>query len=978
MRLIIKLLGGQYRQHWFRTLLALSAVATSVTMVIVLVGQQGATVRETEAAQLKLAGSYELIANSGTESDVTGNHRRTGANPPLPPFPREGIEWMRSNPDVKEMQETCEMTVSVDGTGSASDEEGDSASVSSLYSLESAKPPRPLIRGRWLNPAGDDAAVVVDSDIAAKLRLVDLTTSPTTERSETAPARGANGRAGVPAPKKARGDQGKDGPGSQGLSLATVAGRFKVNVVGVLDSPGKVPGLTGIYVTPSLFARLAGKPPATNRVLLALKDASREETFIGQFDALMTRLGRRGEVRAIGDFAEDTGRLATTVRGTGPWFFPLLRDATAKIAVVAAFFIIFNTFSMGLEERTRQLAMLRAIGLTRGQLGLTALCDGLAIASIGLLLGLGVSAYALPHYLRSASRISAVAVHYDYNIGALVRLGAGTAFGTVLLATALPTVLAMRRRPLESMTACAILVPKSAPWWLALLAVFAIALNPLATLITAVPDSTLSAVVVGFSFVTAVVGFALLLPALLGLCEPVFASIAARALMLNPRMLRRHLSANLWRTVGCVAAIMVGLGLYTVVNIWGRSMAVPFMISPKSPDAIVTIYPGSLPESRLGELDHISGVTAALPIILEHPTLADLPSDTVMTGIDFFGPEMMYVGCDVDGIIDPAKGMLPAKFIRGNPAEARRQLDAGGTCLITDNLYRRFPKLYDVGKTLALDSGDDHRRIEHKIVGVVEIDGWHQFTKRVRMRRFGGRAGGLVIVPAKTAKTTYPTSRYQTLWFKLAPGVKPATLQHPILSIADPTLTDVALTPPRAHPDVPSTQPLELEAGSASHPAKNYCRVVDARNLIGNLTKRIDGAIESLATYPLWALALASVAVVNTMFASVRARSWEIGILRSVGLTRGQLLRQVLAEGLLIGLLASVASLLFGLLTSYTGIVASCRSMNVTAPYIVPWKSILAGSGMAIGICLVATTAPALLTARRETLRLLQQGRSMD
>ena len=50
MRLILKLLGSQYRQHWFRTLLALSAVATSVTMVIVLVGQQSATVHQAEAA----------------------------------------------------------------------------------------------------------------------------------------------------------------------------------------------------------------------------------------------------------------------------------------------------------------------------------------------------------------------------------------------------------------------------------------------------------------------------------------------------------------------------------------------------------------------------------------------------------------------------------------------------------------------------------------------------------------------------------------------------------------------------------------------------------------------------------------------------------------------------------------------------------------------------------------------------------------
>ena len=49
------------------------------------------------------------------------------------------------------------------------------------------------------------------------------------------------------------------------------------------------------------------------------------------------------------------------------------------------------------------------------------------------------------------------------------------------------------------------------------------------------------------------------------------------------------------------------------------------------------------------------------------------------------------------------------------------------------------------------------------------------------------------------------------------------------------------------------------------------------------------------------ALAVASLGVANTIVAGVRTRSWQFGILRSVGLLRGVLLRVILAEAVLLG-----------------------------------------------------------------------------
>ena len=143
------------------------------------------------------------------------------------------------------------------------------------------------------------------------------------------------------------------------------------------------------------------------------------------------------------------------------------------------------------------------------------------------------------------------------------------------------------------------------------------------------------------------------------------------------------------------------------------------------------------------------------------------------------------------------------------------------------------------------------------------------------------------MVPTLTAQAAYPQATLQTLWFKLDAKKDAISLEASIVKIAvvgksSQETGALAGSPPRE------------ETAGAQRSGNVYCRIVDCRPLIKALRERIDGAIDSLAYYPLWALALASAAVINTMFASVRARSWEIGILRSLGLTRSQILRQVI------------------------------------------------------------------------------------
>jgi len=68
-----------------------------------------------------------------------------------------------------------------------------------------------------------------------------------------------------------------------------------------------------------------------------------------------------------------------------------------------------------------------------------------------------------------------------------------------------------------------------------------------------------------------------------------------------------------------------------------------------------------------------------------------------------------------------------------------------------------------------------------------------------------------------------------------------------------------------------------------------------------------------LQAFSIIALLIAGMGVMNTMFTSVRERIKEIGTIRAVGATRGNILLTFLAESLLIGLFGTVVGIFLGL-----------------------------------------------------------------
>ncbi|SEE29258.1 putative ABC transport system permease protein [Streptomyces misionensis] len=123
----------------------------------------------------------------------------------------------------------------------------------------------------------------------------------------------------------------------------------------------------------------------------------------------------------------------------------------AGVSLFIGSFLIVNTFTMLVKRRTRETALLRAIGASRRQVSrsvlLEALLVGLAASVAGLLLGLGIAAV-LPHVLGGAHVLpSGPLVIGPRSVAAALGVGVGV----TVLAAWLPSRLAARTSPMEAM-----------------------------------------------------------------------------------------------------------------------------------------------------------------------------------------------------------------------------------------------------------------------------------------------------------------------------------------------------------------------------------------------------------------------------------------------------------------------------------------------------------------------------------------------
>src|SRR6266498_2257215 len=243
----------------------------------------------------------------------------------------------------------------------------------------------------------------------------------------------------------------------------------------------------------------------------------------------------------------------------------------AAIALFVAIFSIANTFSIIVAQRTRESALLRAIGASRRQVltavVLEALAVGLVASVAGLAAGLGIASGLKALFAGFGFPLPTSGLVFKAN-NAAISVAVGV--GVTLLAGALPALRASRVAPLAALREVAAERGASAR---RAIAGAALAIAGVAVVVTAVPrggDAVTRLTAVGAVLTMAgvvVLGAVVARPAsrLIGAPLPrlrgITGALARQNAMRNPR-----------RTAGAAVALMIGVAVVTLFTVFTASI----------------------------------------------------------------------------------------------------------------------------------------------------------------------------------------------------------------------------------------------------------------------------------------------------------------------------------------------------------------------------------------------------------------------
>ena len=736
------------------------------------------------------------------------------------------------------------------------------------------------------------------------------------------------------------------------LELPKLDKKLAVKIVGIDHKPAVLAmHRPTVYLPIRTCAEFVGAEGNFSTILIDLKDGADHDAFAARWSQKLAtytpsmKIHMRSGIRS---------QMDTNLQGV-----VILNYMGSAVSMLAATFIIFSALSMGVAERQRSLAMLRAVGAYKSQIGQLVVVEGILLAGMGIAIGVPLGYLWLKILTLIFPAIFSAGVILSVN-GVLFAVG-GTLI-TALAASLLPAWSATRVSPLAAMSPLSNAGGSGAPVGWAIAGLMLISFDmfllqgPVESLLrglgSADPRQTARALEFYLHFFIGLpslfVGFFLLAPMCVWVVERMAGPLVAAMLGLRPALLRQQLSTGLWRAAGTAAAMMVGLSVLVSMQIGGHTLLGGWKLPDRFPDLFVGTSGLSPEQEKI--LATTQGFTRLMPITIASTAFGGNPFAiaTSMSGGSSLVPEStMFIGLDPGKVFDHdgKLGMMELDFREGTQQQAYERLKEGGWVLVTQE-YRELThaKIGDViklgGRTVA---GITLREpTPFRIAGVVWSPGIDVMVGMYDMGdQFEERTISTVFGSVADSEKYFGAKAY--VW---AAEIDAAEQRDPLIK--------------------------RIRAGLG----EEGLQVADVREIKKKIEDGFFRLLNMMSSVAYAAMAVASLGVTNTIMAGIRTRRWQFGILRSIGVTRGQLLRLVLAEALVLGLISCVLGLGAGFEMGFdanalTGVTAGYRPSLV-----IPWIVVMIGVGAVLVVSLCASLWPAIQVARSTPLTLLQAGRS--
>ncbi len=693
------------------------------------------------------------------------------------------------------------------------------------------------------------------------------------------------------------------------MKLPTTQGVVKLTIVGLMPGRALV-GNEQVLVTLTQAQKLLDAPGRINIIEanLTTKEKTESDAIVNE---IKTQLGNTYTLGGLSSGSEFLGAMQM-----GQVMFNLFGFLTLAMGG----FIIFNTFRTIVAERRHDIGMLRAIGANRATIVGFVLTEGLVQGVIGTAIGIGLG-YLLGVFItvgtssivKNIMNIEMTAVVEPSLVIVSIALGVGV----TLFAGLLPAFNASRVTPLEALRPSLGEAMQRISRVGTIIGVIMIIIALAGLLMGNFALVALG----GFLFL---IGLVLIAPALVKPIANWFGILLALIFAREGtgELAQGNLTRQPSRAAITASATMIGLAIVvgaggmmfsmtgTVMGLFSKTLGNDYLLIPPS----IAVWKGDV-----GASETLKGKISSIPGVGVVSSLRYAQSSLQSAAIKGAGEATISV-LGIDPVEYPKISGLD--FQQGNAQDAFNALAADERNTIVNGI---------LAATANLKVGD--------LIPMATPTGQQNY----RIVAIGSEVLSMKINTAYISQTNMKLdfNKSEDIFYQvnLAPGADPA--------LAEQWLNQIVADYPQF-------------------------RLVAGREYTAEFAKQYDAIFAGFYVL-LGVLAFPSlIAILNTLAIGVIERTREIGMLRAIGATRGQVWRTIVAEALLLAGLGTALGILAGLYLSYVFVEGIGASGIYKMEYVFPIAGVLAATAVGLIFGVIAALFPARQASQMEIIKALR------
>jgi putative ABC transport system permease protein len=667
------------------------------------------------------------------------------------------------------------------------------------------------------------------------------------------------------------------------IKLATVAPTRTYTVVGLIKFSGiGTDGATFSIVTPRTAREILGRRNQVDRIQIAAAPGVSPAQLVQNLKA-----AQLGSPVALDILTAKADGLATEKRdGAFVDIIATILLAFGGVALLVGAFVIFNTFSITVAQRTRELALLRTLGAARRQVLTSVILEAAIVAilasAIGTALGIGIASMLFALFSAAGTTLPVVAL--VLTPGTLVP---GFVVGVIvtLIASIVPAIRATRVSPTTALREAAGAERK--PGRMSLIASFVLLAIAAASLGYGVLGNPSSAntrlLLIGIGSLTLILGTAASASRLVGPIVRFTGAPLRRFGGLPGTLASENARRNPGRTATTSAALMIGIAVVAFFAIFAYAITgnnnhelqqhvrSTYVVAPTANGAKVD---GAV----AGQIARVPGVASVTSVSREVGQVNGTQADAA------FG-------------VDPKTFLSGYRFVWKRGSDALVPALGAHDALMTDT--NATAASLRVGQTFTVRTPAG-ARAEFRLVGTYDDQRY---------------LSGLVI-PASTWRALFKSGDSTMILANLKPG-------------SDARTTEAAIrTGLERHHGVRVQSHDEIQAANQSDSDK-VVALVDAMLALS--------------------LIISLFGIVNTLILSVLERTREIGLMRAVGASRRQVRRAVRYESVLTAYVGGVLGLGLGVAVAALVVHALQMPFSLPVSQLIPLISACTIAGILAG-----------------------------